>query len=77
MSTCGTACSPPRPRPRRLVERLNREVAAILGSADAKTVFEAQGLVPTTSTPDALEAIVVRDRKRWAEVVASRGISPE
>jgi tripartite-type tricarboxylate transporter receptor subunit TctC len=64
----------PKATPAPLVERLNREVADILGSADAKTVFEAQGMVPTTSTPDALEAIVVRDRKRWAEVVASRGI---
>ncbi|HTE36485.1 MAG TPA: tripartite tricarboxylate transporter substrate binding protein, partial [Reyranella sp.] len=64
----------PKATPAPLVERLNREVAEILGSADAKTLFEAQGMVPTTSTPDALEAIVVRDRKRWAEVVASRGI---
>jgi tripartite-type tricarboxylate transporter receptor subunit TctC len=67
----------PKATPTPLVERLNREVTDILGSADAKTVFEAQGMVPTTSTPDALEAIVVRDRKRWAEVVASRGIVAE
>ncbi|MCW5732618.1 MAG: tripartite tricarboxylate transporter substrate binding protein [Enhydrobacter sp.] len=67
----------PKATPTPLVERLNREVANILGSADARAVFEAQGLVPTTSTPDALQAIVVRDRKRWAEVVASRGISAE
>jgi tripartite-type tricarboxylate transporter receptor subunit TctC len=67
----------PKATPAPLVERLNREVADILGSADAKTVFEAQGMVPTTSTPDTLETIVVRDRKRWAEVVASRGIVAE
>ena len=67
----------PKATPAPLVERLNREVAEILGSADAKAVFDAQGMVPTTSTPDALETIVVRDRKRWAEVVASRGIVAE
>lgn len=67
----------PKATPAPLVERLNREVADILGSADAKAAFEAQGMVPTTSTPDALEAIVVRDRKRWAEVVARRGIAAE
>lgn len=67
----------PRATPAPLVERLNREVADILGSADAGTVFEAQGMVPTTSTPYALETIVVRDRKRWTEVVASRGITAE
>jgi tripartite-type tricarboxylate transporter receptor subunit TctC len=64
----------PRATPGPLVDRLNREIIDILGSADARTAFEAQGMVPTTSTSDALGAIVVRDRKRWAEVVASRGI---
>ena len=67
----------PKDTPAALVERLNREVAEILGSPEAKSVFDAQGLVPTTSTPAALQEIVARDRKRWADVVASRGISPE
>jgi len=40
-------------------------------------VFEAQGLIPATSTPAALGEIVVRDRARWADVVAKRGIQPE
>src|SRR3954464_16069748 len=35
----------PRGTPAEIVERLNKEVAAILGSPDARTVFEAQGLV--------------------------------
>ena len=77
MSTCGTASSPPRARQPSIVERLNKEVAAILGSPEAKTVFEAQGLIPATSTPAALGEIVVRDRARWADVVAKRGIQPE
>jgi tripartite-type tricarboxylate transporter receptor subunit TctC len=67
----------PRDTPAPLVERLNREVAGILGSPEAKAVFDAQGMVPTSSTPAALREIVARDRKRWAEVVASRGIAAE
>lgn len=67
----------PRATPTPLVERLNREVADILGGADARAVFEAQGLLPTTSTPDDLQTIVVRDRRRWADVIASRGIVAE
>jgi tripartite-type tricarboxylate transporter receptor subunit TctC len=67
----------PKATPAPLVERLNREIADILGSADAKAAFGAQGMVPTPSTSPALEEIVVRDRKRWADVVQSRGISPE
>jgi tripartite-type tricarboxylate transporter receptor subunit TctC len=67
----------PKGTPAEIVEQLNKEVAAILGSAEAKSVFEAQGLAPTTSTPAALGEIVVKDRKRWADVVKSRGIQPE
>ena len=67
----------PKGTPADIVERLNREVAAILGSPEAKSAFEAQGLAPTSSTPAALGEIVVKDRKRWADVVASRGIQPE
>ena len=67
----------PKGTPADIVERLNREVAAILGSPEAKSAFDAQGLAPAASTPAALGEIVVKDRKRWADVVASRGIQPE
>jgi tripartite-type tricarboxylate transporter receptor subunit TctC len=67
----------PKGTPAEVVERLNREIGAILGSPETKSVFEAQGLAPSTSTPAALGEIVVKDRKRWADVVKSRGIQPE
>ncbi len=67
----------PKGTPAEVVERLNQEVAAILNSPEAKSVFEAQGLSPTSSTPVQLGEIVVRDRARWAAVVAKRGIQPE
>ncbi len=67
----------PKDTPPEIVDRLNREIAAILNAPEAKALFEAQGLVPQTSTPPALAEIVARDRKRWAEVVAKRGITPE
>ena len=67
----------PRATPTEVIERLNRETAAILDAADARQVFEAQGLIPATSTPAALGEIVVRDKARWAKVVAKRGIAAE
>jgi tripartite-type tricarboxylate transporter receptor subunit TctC len=67
----------PKGTPIEIVARLNQEVAAILNSPEAKSVFEAQGLSPATSTPAALGEIVARDRARWADVVAKRGIQPE
>ena len=67
----------PKGTDRAIVMRLNSEVAAILTSQEAKSVFEAQGLVPTASTPKMLGDVVVKDRARWADVVKSRGIQPE
>jgi len=67
----------PKGTPPETIDRLNRETAAILGAADAREVFEAQGLIPATSTPAEFAEIVVRDKARWAEVVAKRGIAAE
>ncbi len=67
----------PKGTPQPIVDQLNREVAAILTGPEAKKVFEAQGLVPTASTPAALEEIVVKDAKRWADIVKGREIQPE
>ena len=51
--------------------------AILIGFTSRWSVFEAQGLVRTSSAPGALGDIVARDRTRWAEVVKSRGIQPE
>jgi tripartite-type tricarboxylate transporter receptor subunit TctC len=67
----------PRDTPAEVVSRLNRETNAILDAADARKLFEAQGLTPTTSSPADLAALVKRDKARWAEVVARAGIKPE
>ena len=63
--------------PAEIVERLNREIVGILEQPEAKAAFERQGLIPATSTPAALHEIAVRDRERWANTVARRGIQPE
>ena len=68
----------PKDTPADVVSRLNREISAILDSPEARSAFEAQGLVSASSTPAAFGELVARDRVRWAEVVAKRGIqSPE
>lgn len=67
----------PKGTPVDIVDRLNRDINAILSRPDAKAAFEAQGLIPATSTPAAFAEIVARDRKRWADIVAKRGIQAE
>jgi tripartite-type tricarboxylate transporter receptor subunit TctC len=67
----------PKGTPSGLIDRLNQEIGAVLESPDARGVFEAQGLIPVASTPQALGEIVAHDRDRWADVVTKRGIQAE
>lgn len=67
----------PKGTPAATIDRLNKETGEILGSTEARSKFEAQGLMPAHSTPQGLGEIVARDRGRWADVVAKRGIQPE
>src|SRR5262249_43734006 len=67
----------PKDTPADIIARLNKEVVAILDSEEARQAFSTHGLIPTTSTPAALGESVARDRRRWAELVAKRGITPE
>ena len=67
----------PKGTPADIVDRLNRDISAILDKPEAKAAFEAQGLIPATSSPAAFAEIVARDRKRWAEIVAKRGVQAE
>ncbi len=67
----------PKDTPSEIVDRLNKDMNAVLSAPEAKSLFAAQGLDPATSTPAELGAIVKRDRQRWADVVAKSGIKPE
>jgi tripartite-type tricarboxylate transporter receptor subunit TctC len=67
----------PKDTPAEIVARLDRELAAILDSNEAREAFGKQGLTPATSTSVELAEIVRRDRVRWAEIIAKRGIKAE
>jgi tripartite-type tricarboxylate transporter receptor subunit TctC len=67
----------PRDTPAAIVAQIDKELIAILKSDDAKESFAKQGLVPATSTPAELSDLVKRDLKRWADIIAKRGIKAE
>lgn len=67
----------PKDTPPEIVARLDKELAGILDSDEAREAFGKQGLTSATSSPAELAEIVKRDRDRWAEVIAKREIKPE
>jgi len=71
-SWLGVAVAPGTPRP--VIERLNRELGAILAEEDVKQRFAGFGGVPAASTPEAMKSRVEREIARWNRVVESRKI---
>jgi len=63
--------------PANLVDRLNRDVAKILGDAEIKARFAAEGAEPAGGSPGDFTAYVKTDYERWSKVVKAAGIRPE
>jgi len=63
--------------PRDIVNRLNREIVAILKQKDVIDRMLADGTVPTPSTPEEFTAYLKSELKKWGEVVKIAGIKPE
>ena len=64
--------------PRPIVDRLAKEVAAIVADPDfAQKQLKDRSLVGSTSTPDAFAAEIAEDRKVAEQVVKDAGMGPE
>jgi tripartite-type tricarboxylate transporter receptor subunit TctC len=57
-----------------VVARLNREVRAVLDTADVKAALTRQGIELAPGTPDELAGRIAADIVKWREVVHSTGI---
>jgi len=60
-----------------LVQKLNADVNAVMALADVKDNLLKQGLIPATSTPETLAALVRSDEARWAKVIADAKITAD
>lgn len=63
--------------PEAVVERLNREVTAILSSPDIVQRYAAAGMKATPSTPQALAERVRNDHALWKRIIDSAGIKAD
>lgn len=57
--------------PRPIVERLNREVVAVLKTPEMTQALHAGGVVAWPSEPEGLDELVAGDIEKWTQVVAS------
>src|SRR5712692_4567924 len=63
--------------PAELVVKLNADVNAVMGMPDVQENLLKQGLIPTTSTPEGLAALIKSDVPRWAKVIADAKITAD
>jgi tripartite-type tricarboxylate transporter receptor subunit TctC len=67
----------PAKTPRTAVEKLQRELAAVLQSAFVKERYAALGIDPVGNTPEQFSAQVKADLARWEKVVRTANIKVE
>jgi tripartite-type tricarboxylate transporter receptor subunit TctC len=71
----GVMMSPATPRP--LVERINRELNAVLQQPDVRERFANSGLQITGGTPEEFAAILRRDYDKYGAALRAAGVKPE
>ncbi|MCX8115531.1 MAG: tripartite tricarboxylate transporter substrate-binding protein, partial [Burkholderiaceae bacterium] len=59
--------------PREAIERLNREINAILQASEVRQRIEAAGWDPVGGTPEQFAAYLKAERARWAPIVKRAG----
>jgi len=67
----------PAKTPRAVIDRLNREMNAVLADKAIETKIEDQGAEVETGTPEQLKALVTREVAHWKNVVATAKIKVE
>jgi tripartite-type tricarboxylate transporter receptor subunit TctC len=62
---------------RAVIDRLAREVAAIVATPEISTQLQNLGAEPVGSTPAAFAAFYTSEAERWGRIIKERGIKPE
>ena len=67
----------PAKTPQPIVKRLNAEIAKVLADPESRDRLAAQGLEPTTMSPEELGRYSKDEMNRWAKVMKAAGLKPQ
>jgi tripartite-type tricarboxylate transporter receptor subunit TctC len=70
-----TAFVLPAKAPAAIVDRINREVVAVVNAPETRAALDKQGVVVGTGTPEELAALIRSDVARWGAIIREAGIS--
>ena len=63
--------------PRPIVDKLNKALRAALATDEVKRRMHQEGAEPMPTTPEEHAAVIDREEKKWAALIASVGIKPK
>jgi tripartite-type tricarboxylate transporter receptor subunit TctC len=63
--------------PKAIINKLSTEIARIVALPDTREFLDKQGMVPFSSTPEQLAALMKTDMARWAKVIKAANIKLE
>ena len=63
--------------PRPIVERLNREINAVLQQPEVRERLLTMGATPMGSTPEELDRVIKSESEKWKKVIAVSGAKAE
>ena len=63
--------------PKPVIERLNKEVAAVLADPDVQAKFQQMGYTPGGGTPEDAQRMLVTEAARWKAVIQKANIASE
>jgi len=63
--------------PRSIVSVLNNALREVLGDADTRTRFAANGIDPAPGTAAEFSALIRSEIAKWTKVVRAAGVKPE
>jgi tripartite-type tricarboxylate transporter receptor subunit TctC len=64
----------PAATPKPIVDKINRDVVAVLSTPEAREQLLAQGAEPTPTTPQEFDAFLKSEIKKWGRVIKEAGI---
>ena len=62
----------PKGTPRAVIDRIHKDTAKVLQSAEVRGRFEQLGMEPVANTPEAFARAIKEESARWAKIIAAR-----
>jgi tripartite-type tricarboxylate transporter receptor subunit TctC len=59
--------------PRNIIDKLNRDMATVLRSAEVHDRFTSMGILPVVETPEQLAGRIKRESEKWKRVIEVSG----